>query len=517
VNLYIVSTDCTDNFRWQKVLGNSAQVYGQTLEVDDAGRVSITGQIFSEREPNNNMIYFDSDVVIDSGTLGWRDPGPHNQSIFMIQYDSSGAFQWLNFPERNDVDAAIAFPLSIAHVAEPTGTVHWLMRPGLGTHSDINFTDSGTETFGDFIIVRYDAGGTFLGSTLVDLSAVSNQGISLERNNVRFEYDAVLDRYLIAARNEDDTDVPTYNGTAAANWSWLVSLDSSGSLLWRIDDVGPGKVFIGDIAVDDQPNIYVTGSSTTFANNMGFVNSSFAGYVFDQGINSNGATAYVALKLDSSGNLVWGTHSDEHGSNESYDSVITGNELAIAADLANTSGWDSQTFTRTAGTQRDPVIIRLDVVSGICLGISDILGSAGNRDETTAITADRFGNYAAGGYMEGSLFSGGGSVPEIFKNGGTTDFWTARLAKTDCSGIPLSVTGVSRPPAIPSWPQPADGRIRLINYEGESSFTIYDISGREMFMGKVSGGEPVDVSALTTGIYFMVLDNNKGRIKLVKR
>ncbi len=70
--------------------------------------------------------------------------------------------------------------------------------------------------------------------------------------------------------------------------------------------------------------------------------------------------------------------------------------------------------------------------------------------------------------------------------------------------------------SVEIYPNPASDNIRILNAEGEYTYSIINISGQVVISGNTT--ESVDVSELSNGVYFIELENTKGisRVKFTK-
>ena len=294
----------------------------------------------------------------------------------------------------------------------------------------------------------------------------------------------------------------------------------TGNLIWQLtparEDSGTR---ISAINVDSQSNIYITGAG--FRGLVGPVPESLAGHIFDNlsGSGNRGNRSPFLIKLDSQGNLIWGNNSDFDSQEEGYDIALNGNEVAIATGLQIAGTWDSATFTRPGGSQADPVVVRFDATTGVVLGIHDVLGSSGSADAATAVAADNFGNYVTGGYMRSStLFQNTTGITPLQRNGGgTTDFWYAKLATTDCNGVPLS-NSENQLDKASLFPNPTTGWTRIKSTYEIDKITLYDITGRKVLEPKLNPNSGFDTSLLPSGIYMVQLNagNKVEVLKMIK-
>ena len=488
-DVLLFSTDCQGNLRWYKEFGNVSLATPMGLAVAPDGSVYSSGQMTPRLGTAGQEPYFDDDFFYNAGSLGPFDPGPHINYAYLIKYDSMGNFQWLEFPQNGnqDVNEAGQFQNREVQVASD-GTVHWLVRIGPGTHVDGNITVAAGADPLPWYVLRYDASGSYLGSTLIPLE---NNPSYLDMD---FAYDEASNRYLLAVnRNNDDL---VFNGTTSPNSCLLASIDAvSGNVLWVQESNDDVNVGIEELVVGDDSTIYLTGGSS---NSNG--NDSFAGYQFDQ-IGSGGtgfSQAPYAIALNPDGSLIWGNNAD----NYSYPTLalsINDNFIAVGGSSDTGDFWGGVPGTSGGPNVEDPAVILLDRNDGSAQGIYQPEGTAGLRDEVTALGVDDNGNFIVGGYMRGSLFVNSTTPATITKNGGNADFWFARLATTDCNGVPLSNAETQKTP-LRLHPNPTSGMVAISGSQPVLKAVVYDTLGREVDRQAPDAGQLLDLTRLPAGL-----------------
>jgi hypothetical protein len=99
-DIFLFSTDCNGNFRWQKVLGGPNDELTLHLSIDSNDNVYVSGYIIPRSSNAQGFVHYDTDVVVNT-TMTISDPGAHNKNLFLIKYDSTGVFQWLQRPQQD--------------------------------------------------------------------------------------------------------------------------------------------------------------------------------------------------------------------------------------------------------------------------------------------------------------------------------------------------------------------------------------------------------------------------------
>jgi hypothetical protein len=503
---FLFSTDCNGNMRWQKTIGGWNIDSTQGLSIDSGDNIYVTGRVLPRIGNNDGLVHYDTDVIINSNLTVFT-PGPHNKSMYLMKYDSLGNFQWLQRPEQNQVESTgVQKAYNFGHVTDSNNVTHWLMTMGAGTHINGAYTAS-SDIYGIF---RFDDQGNYLGQTPVDITYSNGR----EEFGTNLEYDEVLNRYYISYyRGDSGSEIFTFMGTQINYTTLLAAIEyGTGNLVWLItpsrEDSGTE---IHSIKVDQQSDIYISGEGVRGL--VGPVPESLAGYEFDN-LGTSGRRGFRApflIKLDSQGNLIWGNNSDFDSQEEGYDIALNGNEVAIATGLQIPGTWDTATFTRPGNTNGDPVVVRFDAATGVVLGIHDVLGSSGSADAATAVAADNFGNYVTGGYMRSStLFQNTTGITPLQRNGsGTTDFWYAKLATTDCNGVSLSTLDQQLDKAQ-LFPNPTTGWTTISTTATAQMVTLYDTLSRVVLEQQLDTDNRFNAGGLPQGVYLVRVVTDSG-------
>ena len=508
-DLVLFSTDCTGNFRWSKTFGGGMDVYGGGLETDALGGVYVSGIVQGRNDPNQPSMQFDTDFSYDpNATISTN--GSHNKSLFIIKYDISGSFQWLELPQMDNLDFGVdAFSFNWGLVVEDDGTitVQTLFAPG--THFNGNIVVPSPYKG---LVIRMNKDGNYLNHFAFDVGGE----ITFDRN-VTYHYDPLNGQHYFGLhRRIGGGNVVSFNNVQQTGFALIVALDATGTELWRYND-SDSTGNIKDITTDDQSNVYLSGAINNGVN-VGVAN--FAGHVFDQETsptNSGGSISSYVIKLNSNGAYQWGTNATYSTGTIStgYAVVVNGNEVAMGTSMVNANTWDGVTFTRPFGSAQDPVVVRIDKNTGTVIAIEDVEGPYGFNDEVTALAVDNFGNYVVGGYVTSSLFANDPNVSTITNSGGDSDFWFARLAKTDCNGVPLSNQDVQKS-RTSIYPNPASDLVQIKSDQEFDSFAIYNVSGQQILSKQLNSEQRIDVSTLTKGMYFLKLNSNGQEIETLK-
>jgi hypothetical protein len=349
------------------------------------------------------------------------------------------------------------------------------------------------------MVLRYDPSGNFLGKTDIPFN---NNHPYLEMD---FAYDPLLNRYLLAANRASNRDL-VFNGVNSPNSTLLASVDTvTGAVLWTQESNSVNQVFIEEIALGNDSSIYITGNAGNINGN-----DNFAGYFFDMvssGTGGGPTGSHFAIALNPDGSLQWGNNGDNFGTSFL---AVTSNAttVAVGGSKNTTYFWDGVPGTSGVSLGEDPAVVLLDRNDGSVQGIYQPESSAGQRDEVTALATDSNGNFIVGGYMRQSLFING-TPPTITKNGGSADFWVAKLATTDCNGVPLSNPDQQLDKAQLS-PNPTTGWTTVSTGATAQSVIVYDTLGRVVLEQLLDNDNRFNASALPQGIYIVRVKTEDG-------
>jgi hypothetical protein len=369
----------------------------------------------------------------------------------------------------------------------------------------MGYTDPGTTVFGGIIIARFDQNGTFLGLTELDLDDdPANSSTTFSEQSLHLVYDENLNRYVVSVYMVGNMPF-LLDGTANAGSMLLAAIDLQGNTIWRQENRQPGSRILA-LEVDNNSEIYITGNNFYF-DDTASGSDSFAGYVFDQVIAGGnpvpGGNAPFTMRLDGSGNLVWGTNKDQNGARLGRDILLLDNEVLTCHSFTGTDTWDGQSIAHTV-TGRDAAIVRYDRANGAVIDIWAI-ESGGGMDEITAMARTPDDRLVVGGYMESNQMFTGSGQPTISKNGGPSDFYVALSTTT------LALPSASRE-GITFYPNPVNDLLSVSGLEQPCNYRLLDLQGRQVAAGTLDPDGSIPMNAYNPGIYLLELQTAQGRL-----
>src|SRR5690606_17320800 len=183
---------------------------------------------------------------------------------------------------------------------------------------------------------------------------------------------------------------------------------------------------------------------------------------------------------------------------------LKGNEIA---SVTCTRGYEiGYSFSVTSPQNDQPIslLVRLNKDTGNAIGLHPILSGYGTDDELTSVAVDNDGNYVVGGYFKTDIFTDpNDNIPTISYGSSTrSQFYVAKLAKSACSAMataetPLQQTDVS------FYPNRVQDILQIKTKEKLLSYEIITADGRLVTQGKFARTYTVDMTGMTTGVYYV--------------
>ncbi|NJN11398.1 MAG: hypothetical protein HC815_26855, partial [Richelia sp. RM1_1_1] len=385
---------------WTQQLGTEGDDFSNSIAVDSAGNVYITG-------------YTD-------GSLGGDNAGYYD--AWLAKYDSSGNQLWKTQlgTEIDDISYSVA--------VDGSGNIYISGEGGVGSENT-NVADDNTwlakyDSFGNRIWTKQvgayfssdlavdNAGNTYITGGIADfegsddfvawVAKYDSNGNQrwfrhLDAEGDDFSYGVAVDNAgNVYITGDTEGSLGRFNAKGDID-AWLAKYDSSGILQWTTQLGSDGDDFSYSVAVDNAGNVYITGDTE---NTNGILSET----------NTAKSHAWLA-KYDSSGTLQWtqqlGTEDDDF----SYSSY------SIAVDNAGNVYLTGDTDGDLGGTNAgyyDAWLAKYDS-DGNQLSIKQI-GTAG-EDSSVDVTVDSIGSVYITGDTNDTLQG---------ENAGNIDAWVAK-------------------------------------------------------------------------------------------
>jgi PKD repeat protein len=399
-DIIMSSFDCEGNYRWGKVLGTSSNGNDfHHIETDTLGGVYITGYMFI-----TNM--YTANIDIDTTVANT------NKSMFLIKYDTGGAYNWLRMPQADTVSVfsySSTGPLELD--VDGGGNIYWLCQLPPGAYANGAYV---VNTPGAYML-RYDSQGIFQSAFPIDMQATGTAF-----GNIRMKRDHASGRLYLSGYLPTSGNM-TIGGNLVTHEMYAAGFNNQGQHLWTEEGsvIGYSR-FLARPDVDDSGYVYMAGISTHGDN--------FAGHNVVNTISTANNPVPFIVKLDSNGNLMWGRNASANSDTYCEALILCNNAtIAIAGEYAGTyqwPGWSGPNPNHIPNQNVDVFVTRFDCHTGTVLN-NDTLGSNfGVSDEATAIASDHEGNVIVGGQFEGDLYAG--TADTLYNMGGETDFFIAK-------------------------------------------------------------------------------------------
>jgi len=487
-DVYIVSTDCEGNFRWQTTLGGHNNEAYVSMALDTLGGLYISFAATNSYRVNNPVTppHYAPGVALGFGSD--NTPNPNNRRMALVKYDTDGNYLWHFMPQDENVTLVntpgfySASGTAYSLIVEPDGNIHWHCRFSAGHHLNGALIVPDGET-AYHAVLKFNPQGNYIGHFTLPFTGGGAP------NNVKLHRDPLNGRYYF------------YFSTAAGAVTWegqpveasgaIYALDAQGNELWRKVASSPTTLSATVIGVttDEDSNVYLTGSAGNQTTNNLF--ASMAGYNFTQF-----STSPYVIKLDAAGNLLWGTNLNPHdgtapATNNSCQNcpgralVVKGDEVFMAGSLL-ANAWGSILIPRSFGDGWVPILMRFNKHTGVPVGyhmVPDLLGIS-STEELMAVALDHDGNFVVGGYARSTIFVNHPTIAPLTTNGGYSDFFIAKLGDTPCSP-PMSVEDVPKSKLI-LYPNPTRD-VLYVEGTSLSSYAVYNVLGQELINGNVNG------------------------------
>ncbi len=498
----IVLTSFTEGgrYRWSKVIGYGGNDYGIGLKVHKdfvylSGNTRATG----------DSAFFDGDTVYHQVYNGYQ-----SKQAFLVQYDTSGVFQWLRMPGAEDTipiggTSEYGYWLDVA----TNGDVYWFcdLVPGCLPNTSQPVSQAGT------YVLRYTQHGQFLNRTQLNVTHYGQFLFNGAYNEGNFIRNHQTGEYFLGGTTGTSGSLLIGNDTIKGSM-YLAVFDSTGQVLWKKES-DPTQNFSGlnDFKLDSQGSIYVTGSSWDGANvfnNYHFTSPKLGARPFIMKLNSDGTTAWAKLSAGFAGSI--------------------GNKLVLNSQEVCIAGYhgglywqgpnDLDTLKAVPNQGYDAFIARFDTQTGDLLGMESAKTPFGAASYGYSITADSEGSYYLGGNFDQQLYMG---PDTLYKIGSQRSFFVAKYA----CGIPAASFTVSNDTVgyyFTYTGTPADSVVWDFGdgsapYKGDSVSHVYSAKGQYIVCATAYDGcgdttrcDTVDVQSIgiedTEALQFIIIYPN---------
>ena len=388
-------------FEWAKSFGGSLNEMANSIAVDAAGNIYLTGRF-------QGTVDFNPEAgVFNMTSFGLDD-------IFIVKLTTSGSFVWAKQMGGTSIEDGNSIAVDNAGNIYLTGLFDGTtdFDPSAAI---FNYTAIGNS---DIFVVKLDSDGNFIWA--------KQMGGSGEETGICIALDLFGNVYTIGnfqGTADFDPGVNDFTVTSSNIDVYISKLDSDGNFVWA-KKIGGSSWDVGYfISTDSNGNLYTTGHFSGVADfdpNAGVLN-----------LSSAGGTDVFVCKLDGNGNFLWakkmGGAQDDRGNSLGRDAL---NNVYITGYFRGIADFDpsATTFNLTAGGNRDIFVCKIDSVGNFvwAKSMGDIAIETGQ-----SIATDSNGNCFITGTFASFVDFDPGPNSVILQTAGNSDVF---IQKLDSSG-----------------------------------------------------------------------------------
>lgn len=395
-----------------------------------------------------------------------------SKGLFLAQYNLTGEVQWAKSIEGN----ILSIGGGIASDSDGNIVVTGYFFDTLIIDTDTLIANSDE---GDLFVIKLDDLGTLLWSR-----QAGDDGI-MRATEVVIDDD---DNIIIAGKFKG---IATFNDqTIQTNTAdhdiFVAKMDKDGNFIWGKKLGGVFEDDFGDLALDDNGNIYLTGYF------LGVMSSSDGWEIQGNGLNRN---IYI-IQLSIDGTVNWGYSLGDVKDDFSTSIATYGNEVAITGYFQDNTNINSFSWDAEGGFDAYVAIFDL---SGNILNALHISGD--DFEIGSQISYDNEGRLITGGAFNGSCRFDNN---EITSNGSYDVYWAKASLSVNTEELPF-IDNLS------FYPNPASDYIYW-NNNTPIQISLYDILGKRI-LGSDFG--KMNIKHLPNGIYFIKPDKYPNIKKII--
>jgi hypothetical protein len=480
----LASFACDGSYRWSTIIGGFADDFIQNMQVDANGDVYVIGRP-TYGSQFQELFHFDATTALPYSNVNLKQ-------IYIAKYSGvTGNVLWYRFPQPNGltlsqygVSGFFDFDLTT------DGTLHILAKLSQGVYADgqFNNTTSGLSYF----IIQYDTSGNFVGAIPLDMN-VSQSGTKRKICNIK-KHPINGNYYIAGSKSTNDASI-SIGGQTLTSPYYVSCFSATGQFLWVktvATDGSSGNRDLNDFAIDSEGNLYITGTCMD--------NDVFGSYtVPSSGI---GSKPYL-LKLDSDGDVIWGTNAVTQSLVRGKAISINGNEVAVSPDFHMIT-WAEGSYPVVPNGGADASIFRFNKTTGAYIDKTKLSSANGASEVIGYMTTDVFGNYVVGGRFSSNLIINGSTT--LSSDDSESDFFVAKFGTADCT---LGLEDHDRS-QLRIYPNPTQEMV-YINLEEPFGYVVYNMLGMRVLEGQKANGDlGIDVKGLISGQYLLQVIKDDG-------
>jgi len=258
---------------------------------------------------------------------------------------------------------------------------------------------------------------------------------------------------------------------------------------------------LNDFAIDSDGSLFITGACEE-------------GDVYDTFTvpSDQISTRPYLFKLDSNGNLIWGSCANTTGSFGSAALAINGNEVAVSPKTHMLS-WSGGSYPVVPNGGTDVSIFRFNKMTGAYIDKTKLSSANGFSEMMGYMTTDVFGNYVVGGRFSSNLIVNGTTT--LSSDDSESDFFVAKFGTADCT-LGLEDDNLSQ---LRIYPNPSQ-EVVYLTLEEPFEYVVYNMLGLRVLEGqKANGSLGIGINGLSSGQYLLQVvkeDGSTATLQFVK-
>jgi hypothetical protein len=385
---------------WSKHFGGKSYDQGNAIAVDKDRNVYVAGYF-------NDTTSFN--ITADLVAKGSSD-------IFVAKLDWTGNTLWVKQFGGSGSDAAMALKLDTANNIYITGYISDTVdfNPG-GTPYELIAT-----TGSDIFVAKLDTAGSVVWAKSMDGATGSDEGRALALDA---EGNVHTTGVFYGTVDFDPDPAVTFNLSGTSSEIFISKLDNNGQFVWARKMGGPRLDSGEGIGVDQDGNVYTTGSFQRTAD-------------FDPGTNIfnliSGSNTYDVFisKLNIDGDFVWAKQikgpSPNMGNGLALDSAAN---IYLTGMFTGTADFDpgANNYDLTALGSTDIYVAKLDS-AGTFIWASQMGGTLSSGSRGYSVAVDVWGNTYTTGFFSGTVdFDPDPVATHELTTVGSSDIFVAKL------------------------------------------------------------------------------------------
>ncbi|HAS40412.1 MAG TPA: hypothetical protein DCS93_08035 [Microscillaceae bacterium] len=251
---FVAKYDANGAYQWAFALGSTTSAGGLDIKLDKHGNVHVTGSF-------GKTVDFDPGVGIANHTA----QNTNHSDIFLAKYDNDGNYLWSKSMGGTLSEAGTDLEIDDAgniYLAGNFESATIDMDPGTGTATLTNAKNATLNATTDLFVAKYDANG--------DYQWAFNIGKTAGESVNDIALDSEDNIYITGAFEGSDIDFDPGAGVAAMSGPgrqfYIAKYSSAGAYIWSYSFDDTGSNFGSGLVIDNQNNVYVTGSLGSGAN-----------------------------------------------------------------------------------------------------------------------------------------------------------------------------------------------------------------------------------------------------------